>query len=91
MLMQTRQMRHLFPLNLVSEGDEVRIVAVHGKKELIHRLAAMGLAEEVEIQMLKQGQMGITVLCGETRWALDIETAQKILVVPAVSDHCYCC
>jgi Fe2+ transport system protein FeoA len=87
MLMQTGQARYVFPLGMASEGEWVRIVAIHGKKEFIHRLAAMGLTEGVEIQLQQKGMMGaailgVTILCGETRWALDVETAQKILVIP---------
>lgn len=87
MLMQTGQTHYIFPLGMASEGERVKIVAVHGEKEFIHRLAAMGLSEAVEIQLLQKSRMGaailgVTVLCGETRWALDVETAQRILVIP---------
>lgn len=91
MLMQTRQMQYLFPLDTIAANEEVRIITIYGKKEFIHRLATMGLMAEVEIEVLQQGVMGVVILCNETRWALDVETAQKIFVVPTML-HChYCC
>lgn len=91
MLMHPRQMKYLFPLNTVAINEEVRIISIHGKKEFVHRLAAMGLMEETEIEVLQQNALGVVILCNETRWALDVETAQKIFVVPTML-HChYCC
>ena len=75
-------MKFLFPLNTVTINEEVRIINIHGRKEFVQRLAAMGLVEEAEIEVLQQGAMGVVILCNETRWALDVETAQRILVIP---------
>jgi len=61
----------------------VKIVGVTGGKRLIKRLIAIGLIEEMELQVLqRQKEKGLVVACGETRLALDFGIANQIQVVP---------
>jgi len=83
MLMKTENLANVFPLNMVIEGEKVKIVSIIGGKNLIKRLLALGLIEEIEMQVLhKQPGNGVVVACGETRLALGLGMAQKIMVVP---------
>jgi len=83
MLMKTENLANVFPLNMVIEGEKVKIVSIIGGKNLVKRLLALGLIEETEMQVLhKQPGNGVVVACGETRLALGLGMAQKIMVVP---------
>jgi len=83
MLMKTQNISQTFPLAMASEGEWVKIDRVVGGKNLFKRLIAMGLIEETELQVLqRQKGNGIVVARGETRLALGIGMANKIMVVP---------
>lgn len=84
MLMKNENTTHAFPLAMANVGEWVKIVGVTGGKHLIKRLVAMGLIEEMELQVLqRQKGAGLVVACRDTRLALGIGMANKIMVVPS--------
>jgi ferrous iron transport protein A len=85
MLMKTENVTHAFPLGMAGEGEKVKIVSITGGKNLAKRLLTLGLVEDTQVQLLhKQSGNGIVIVCGETRLALGLGMAQKIMVVPVV-------
>jgi ferrous iron transport protein A len=85
MLMKIENVAHAFPLGMASEGEMVKIVTITGGKNLAKRLLTLGLVEDTQVQLLqKQSGNGIVIACGETRLALGLGMAQKIMVVPVV-------
>lgn len=83
MLMRNKNITQAFPLAMVGEMERVKITGVTGGKNLIKRLIIMGLIEETELQVVKrQRGSGLVVACGETRLALGLGMANKIMVVP---------
>ncbi len=79
--------QYMFPLGMAIEGERVKVIRIQGQKELIRRLASIGLVEDVEIHVIQKGSAGVVVLHGETRWAVDAGTARKIFVIPAAKIH----
>lgn len=72
-----------FPLPMASEDASVRIVAVQGGPSLARRLLEMGLNVGSEIQVRqRQGAGGLVISRGETRFALGLGMASKIMVCP---------
>ena len=43
------------PLELLSAGEEGRVLEVDGDRDLVHRLAEMGLREGVQVRMVRSG------------------------------------
>ena len=83
MLMKNKTIIQAFPLPMAREGERVKIVGVTGGKRLIKRLIAMGLIEEIELQILqRKKENGLVVACGETRLALGFGIANQIQVIP---------
>jgi ferrous iron transport protein A len=83
MLMKNKNITPIFPLPMAKEGERVKIVGVTGGKRLIKRLIAMGLIEEMELEVLqRQKENSLLVVCGETRLALGFGIANQIKVVP---------
>ncbi len=83
MLMRNQNISHAFPLAMAGEREWVKITGVTGSKNLIKRLITMGLIEETQLQVVKrQIGSGLLVACGETRLALGLGMANKIMVVP---------
>lgn len=76
-----------FPLRLAAEGEAVRIVALSGGGKFSDRLAGMGLALGVELEVLQnQGSGKLVVAYQGTRLFLGGGMAQKIHVVIAEED-----
>lgn len=83
MLMKTEKLLQAFPLGMAGEGARVRIVGIMAGKNLVKRLLAMGMSEDTEVRVLqRQKGNGMVVACGETRLALGMGMAHKIMVVP---------
>ena len=83
MLMKTENGIQAYPLSLAADGEWVRIVNVASGKNLIKRLAIMGMIDGISIQMLQhKTNSGVVILCGETRLALGHGMAHKIMVEP---------
>lgn len=82
--MQTTDHRAPFPLSQAGEGERVRIVALRAGRGLDQRLTEMGLHVGIELRV-RQRQPGgaLVVVRGETRLALGVGMAHKILVCPA--------
>lgn len=72
-----------FPLGMAQGGERVKIIAVHGGKQLMRRLIPMGLVEGIEIEVLHWLKgCGVVIARGETRLALGSGMAHKIMVIP---------
>jgi len=81
--MKTENGIQAYPLSLAADGEWVRIVNVASGKNLIKRLAIMGMIDGISIQMLQhKTNSGVVILCGETRLALGHGMAHKIMVEP---------
>lgn len=72
-----------FPLAMASEDSAVRITGLHGGGTLSKRLTEMGLnvGSEVRVRQ-RQGAGGLVISRGETRFALGLGMASKIMVCP---------
>ncbi|MBU0728188.1 MAG: transcriptional repressor [Proteobacteria bacterium] len=69
------------PLLLAANGEEVCIVALEGGKGLQARLASMGLTIGTKLEVINNHASGpFIVAVNETRLALGVDMAQKILV-----------
>ncbi|MDM8561681.1 FeoA family protein [Candidatus Parabeggiatoa sp. HSG14] len=87
MLMRNENIAQAFPLAMAGERDWVKIVGITGGKKLTKRLIAMGLIEDMTLQVLqRQKGMGLIVTCGETRLALNMGVANKMRVIPVQED-----
>lgn len=74
--------RHsLFPLAMAQEGETVRIQRLIGGKNMEIRLTSMGLNVGSEIIVSQRQGGNLVVIRGETRLALGVGMAQKIMVV----------
>ena len=71
-----------FPLTFASEGQQVKIVLLHGHKGLGMRLASMGLNIDSRIRVLQRMGNSLVIMRDEIRLALGTGIAQKILVIP---------
>lgn len=85
MLMNTQTSLHSYPLNLAPEGEWLIVSAIKADKQIHARLAAMGIVEGCELQVLNRQATndGFVVRCGETRWAIDKGIAYRIFVTTA--------
>jgi len=82
-MMKTENSIRAFPLSIAGEEEWVRVVGINGGKNLLKRLITIGLIVGTEIQVLqREKQAGLVVRCGETRVALGIGMAHKIIVEP---------
>ena len=87
MLMNNSNTSQAFPLGMASEGEIVKIVSVVGGKNLVKRLTAMGIMADTQLKILqRQKGTGLVLARGETRLALGVGMANKILVVPVVEN-----
>jgi Fur family transcriptional regulator, ferric uptake regulator len=76
-----RARQAIMPLAMASPGEYVRIVGFHGGKVMERRLASMGLNQGAEVEVIKSSGPGaLIVAAGETRIALGVGMAGKILV-----------
>lgn len=84
--MKTENSIRAFPLSIASEEEWVRVVGINGGKNLLKRLITIGLIVGTEVQVLqREKHAGLIVRCGETRVALCIGIAHKIVVEPVVA------
>ena len=78
----------LVPLSDLSEGDEGIIQALSGGRELSIRLAALGIAVNMRIKVIRsRGEMRI-IQAADTRLALGGGEAERIFVQRAEPLHC---
>lgn len=83
---KTVQTQYMFPLGMAIEHERVKIIKIQGQSAFIKQLAAIGLIEDAELQVLQKGNMGVVVACEGSRWAVDAGTARKIFVIPAAKN-----
>ena len=70
-----------FPLAMAQEGERVKVFLLRGGKGLEMRLTSLGLNIGSEL-LISQHQGGnLVVVRGETRLALGVGMAQKIMVI----------
>ena len=70
-----------FPLSLATPGEWVRIVALRGKDEIVHRLQSLGLRIGGCIEVLqREGACGAVIRRETGKVALDAGLTRRILV-----------
>lgn len=69
-----------FPLTMASEGDRLRIVALHGGRTASLRLTELGLNVGAEVEVLQRQGGGLLIARGEARIAIGGGLAAKVLV-----------
>ena len=72
-------MENIVPLELMSAGEVGHVVQVDGSPDVVHRLAEMGLREEVRVMMVQPGSPCI-VAVGDHRLSLRTDGDAEILV-----------
>lgn len=70
-----------FPLAMAQEGEHVEIFLLRGGKGLEMRLTSLGLNMGSELTVSQRIGGNLIVIRGETRLALGVGMAQKIMVV----------
>lgn len=68
---------------MASEDSTVRVVAIQGGATLARRVADLGLNVGSELRVRQRQGEGLVVSRGETRFALGVGMAHKILVCEA--------
>lgn len=78
----------MMPLTLVSDGEEVRLVAVRGGQHIRRRLADLGLNLDMKMRVLNgNGQGPLILAVRDSRLAIGRGMAHKIMVRPADDDQ----
>ncbi|MGQ9569961.1 MAG: FeoA family protein [Thermodesulfovibrionales bacterium] len=72
--------RHLVLLSSLREGERGTIHSIMGRRGMISRLAAMGIAPGIEIRVLRNSWGPVIVLSANTRVAIGRGQASKILI-----------
>jgi len=73
----------MMPLAMVSPGEEVRLVAIHGGQRLRKRLADLGLNVGMTVRVLQHNGHGPLILAvKDSRLAVGRGMAHKIMVEP---------
>jgi len=70
-----------FPLSQTHVGQKVRLVNIHGGRQLTHRLVEMGLTIGVTIRVLQNSGGPLLVAESDSRIAVGRGMAEKIDVV----------
>lgn len=70
------------PLSDLPQGSRGRVCAIHGGRQLAHRLRGLGLRVGSEVEMLHRRGQGVVISIGETRVALGAGVAEKLLIEP---------
>ena len=70
----------MIPLAMLRDGDAGRIVAIHGGRGLLRRLAELGFVKGEKVKVLRSGPGPILVLVKGARIALGHGIAMKIFV-----------
>lgn len=73
---------NLVPVLFLKEGEEGIIAEITGGRSLVSRLAAMGLAQNARLKVLRTSGGLSIVEVARTRVALGAGEAEKILVIP---------
>lgn len=76
-------MENIVPMELMAAGEVGHVVQVDGSAEVVHRLAEMGLREQVRVMMVQPGRPCI-VAVGDHRLSLRMDDEAEILVALTV-------
>lgn len=77
-----------YPLGLASEGQWVRVHHLSGGEPTLKKLTAMGIAVGSRIRVIqREAATGLVIQCGETRLALGMGLAHKIIVEPTQEEQ----
>ncbi len=68
------------PLTMVSQGQEVTLIDIHGGRGIRSKLYSMGLIPGVKLTVLGKRGGPIMVAINDTRLALGFGMAKKIMV-----------
>ena len=71
-----------FPLSLADEGKSFKIVLLNGRKSIGKRLSSLGLNINCELEVVNRQGGSLVVGRDQTRLALGMGMARKIMVVP---------
>ena len=74
--------KHVFPLSLADEGRSFKIVLLNGGKSIGKRLSSLGLNINCELEIVNRQGGSLVVGRNQTRLALGMGMARKIMVVP---------
>jgi Fe2+ transport system protein FeoA len=78
--------RQPMPLAMAGAGQQVELACITGGKDLLHRLAEMGLTPGTTFSILNKGQPGpFIILLKDTRLILGRGMAHSIMVYPVVT------
>ena len=77
--MATDSVSQILPIELLRQGERGFIHDLDGNEEVVHRLAELGLREQVELTMIQQGQPCI-VCVGDHRLTLRLDPSLTIFV-----------
>ncbi len=77
----TNSLGHQIPIELLGRNESGRIVDIDGQSDVIHRLAEMGLREDVVIRMVQPGIPSIVAI-GDQRLCLRFDEGVAIMVEP---------
>ena len=72
-------LERVVPLDLMGSGEQGRVVDVGGSREMVGRLAELGISEGSDLRMVRPGQPCI-VAVGDQRLSFRGETAAVVLV-----------
>ena len=71
----------MMPLTMVSEGEEVQLVAIHGGQQLRKRLADLGLNIGMDLRVIRVDPEGPMILgVKDSRLAIGRGMAHRVLV-----------
>jgi ferrous iron transport protein A len=70
------------PLGMLPTGTQARLVEIHGGREMIRKLLALGLRVGGDIRVEHHRGRGLVVSSGAARVALGGGIVEKLLVVP---------
>ena len=71
------------PLTRVAVGQEVELCEVKGGRQLLHRLAEMGLTRGARFRILNRGRVGPIIIClKDTRLMLGRAMVHRMRVRP---------
>lgn len=72
-------MENIVPLELMAAGEVGHVVQVDGSPDVVHRLAEMGLREQVHVTMVQPGRPCI-IAVGDHRLSLRTDDEAEIFV-----------
>jgi len=72
-------LENIVPLDLMAAGETGQVLQVDGSPDVVHRLAEMGLREQVRVMMIQPGSPCI-VAVGDHRLSLRMDNEAEVLV-----------